>query len=313
MHQAGQCTSCVQAPTQPAKKTPTPSKPKPTTRKSTPKQSADDALSDSAKKAIDAVTAAAKKLPSTQELLDSGKVTKVPEGGGGGWGGGGGADAEPENHGGKDYPSGHPDAFTKCTFVLSGVLDSMYRQEATDYIKRHGGRVTSAVSGKTTFLLCGAHLPSVACCCFSVHAYGVVNEALVGAFSLAQGRVFMPSCDAGKDTGNSKYTAAQSKNTQLIDEDGLLALVKASAPFVEAATIPAKAPAPTPAPIAASSMYGADDGAGPSTSKPSKASASASARSKAAPSAAPIDPGAVFFAAMHHVHVSLSMPALFLL
>ncbi len=41
------------------------------------------------------------------------------------------------------------------TFVISGVLDSLYRNEAEDLIKAHGGRVTSAVSGKTTFLLAG--------------------------------------------------------------------------------------------------------------------------------------------------------------
>ena len=42
-----------------------------------------------------------------------------------------------------------------CTFVVSGVLDSLERDEAEDFIKRHGGKVTSAVSGKTTYLLVG--------------------------------------------------------------------------------------------------------------------------------------------------------------
>jgi replication factor C subunit 1 len=129
----------------------------PAKRRSAPAKAAaaEDALSPTAKKAIAAVAEAAKGLPTTQELLDRGSVTKMAEGGGG-WGVGGGADAEPEIHGGKDHPVGHPDALTKYTFVLSGVLDSMFRQEATDYIKRHGGRVTTGVTGKTSFLLCGA-------------------------------------------------------------------------------------------------------------------------------------------------------------
>lgn len=131
-----------------------PRTPKPPTRKSAPKASAEESLSPAAKEAIAAAATAAGKLPTTLELIDSGKVTKMPEGGGG-WGRGGGADTTPENHGSKDYPCGHPDCLTKYTFVLSGVLDSMFRQEAADYIQRHGGRVTSGVTGKTTFLLCG--------------------------------------------------------------------------------------------------------------------------------------------------------------
>lgn len=138
--------------TTPTAKTPSQ---RPSQRKSAAKTPAEDSLSESAKEAIAAVAEAAAQLPGTQELLDSGKVTKMAEGGGGGWGGGGGADTPPEHHGQKDHPVGHPDCLTKYTFVLSGVLDSMYRHEATDYIKRHGGRVTTSVSGKTSFLLCG--------------------------------------------------------------------------------------------------------------------------------------------------------------
>ena len=39
--------------------------------------------------------------------------------------------------------------------MISGVLDSLYRPEAENLIKKHGGRVTGSVSGKTSFLLCG--------------------------------------------------------------------------------------------------------------------------------------------------------------
>ncbi|KAL2344012.1 hypothetical protein Fmac_005297 [Flemingia macrophylla] len=35
------------------------------------------------------------------------------------------------------------------TFVISGTLDSLEREEAEDLIKRHGGRVTGSVSKKT--------------------------------------------------------------------------------------------------------------------------------------------------------------------
>lgn len=39
------------------------------------------------------------------------------------------------------------------TFVISGVLDSIERDEAAEIIKKYGGRVTSAVSKKTDYLV----------------------------------------------------------------------------------------------------------------------------------------------------------------
>ncbi len=41
------------------------------------------------------------------------------------------------------------------TFVLTGTLPSMPRDEASAAISRRGGRVTSSVSGKTSYLVAG--------------------------------------------------------------------------------------------------------------------------------------------------------------
>ena len=41
------------------------------------------------------------------------------------------------------------------TFVLTGALPTWTRQEATEIIKRHGGKVSSAVSSKTDYVLAG--------------------------------------------------------------------------------------------------------------------------------------------------------------
>ncbi|XP_015698035.1 replication factor C subunit 1 isoform X2 [Oryza brachyantha] len=79
--------------------------------------------------------------------------------GGRGRGGGGrgfmnfGERKDPPHKGEKEVPEGAPDCLTGLTFVISGTLDSLEREEATDLIKRYGGRVTGSISKKTSYLL----------------------------------------------------------------------------------------------------------------------------------------------------------------
>ncbi|RYR69196.1 hypothetical protein Ahy_A03g015730 isoform A [Arachis hypogaea] len=54
----------------------------------------------------------------------------------------------------QEVPEDAPDCLAGLTFVISGTLDSLEREEAEDLIKRHGGRVTGSVSKKTNYLLC---------------------------------------------------------------------------------------------------------------------------------------------------------------
>ncbi|KAE8655655.1 Replication factor C subunit 1 [Hibiscus syriacus] len=61
---------------------------------------------------------------------------------------------DPPHKGEKEVPEGAHDCLTGLTFVISGTLDSLERQEAEDLIKRHGGRITGSVSKKTNYLLC---------------------------------------------------------------------------------------------------------------------------------------------------------------
>ena len=41
------------------------------------------------------------------------------------------------------------------TFVLTGTLDSLGRKEAEELIEKHGGKASSSVSKKTTYLVAG--------------------------------------------------------------------------------------------------------------------------------------------------------------
>ncbi|XP_002963662.2 replication factor C subunit 1 [Selaginella moellendorffii] len=86
-----------------------------------------------------------------------GAAGEKPAGGRGRGGGRGnfnfGAREAPPHKGEKEVPEGAENALAGLTFVISGTLDSLEREEAEDLIKRHGGRVTSAVSKKTSFLL----------------------------------------------------------------------------------------------------------------------------------------------------------------
>ncbi|KAK8941993.1 hypothetical protein KSP40_PGU009582 [Platanthera guangdongensis] len=60
---------------------------------------------------------------------------------------------DPPHKGEKEVPDGAPDCLSGLTFVISGTLDSLEREEAEDLIKRHGGRVTGSISKKTNYLL----------------------------------------------------------------------------------------------------------------------------------------------------------------
>ena len=41
------------------------------------------------------------------------------------------------------------------TFVITGVLESIERNDAADLIQRYGGKVTGSVSKKTSYLVVG--------------------------------------------------------------------------------------------------------------------------------------------------------------
>lgn len=61
----------------------------------------------------------------------------------------------PPNRGNKELPVGKPDCLKGKVFVITGVLDSLLREECSDLVKEYGGRVVGGVSGKVTHGIVG--------------------------------------------------------------------------------------------------------------------------------------------------------------
>ena len=53
------------------------------------------------------------------------------------------------------FPQGSESCLAGKVFVVTGVLESIERDDAVDLIKRYGGKVTQAVSKKTSFVVVG--------------------------------------------------------------------------------------------------------------------------------------------------------------
>ncbi|XP_010978690.1 replication factor C subunit 1 isoform X3 [Camelus dromedarius] len=90
----------------------------------------------------------------------------------------------PKALGSKEIPKGAENCLEGLTFVITGVLESIERDEAKSLIERYGGKVTGNVSKKTNYLV------------------------------------------RGRDSGQSKSDKAAALGTKIIDEDGLLNLIR---------------------------------------------------------------------------------------
>ncbi|GAA5869122.1 hypothetical protein JCM8547_008702 [Rhodosporidiobolus lusitaniae] len=64
--------------------------------------------------------------------------------------------AGPPAPGSKEIPIGAPNCLAGLTFVFTGELESLGRNEAQDLAKRYGGRVTTAPSSRTSYVVLGS-------------------------------------------------------------------------------------------------------------------------------------------------------------
>lgn len=61
----------------------------------------------------------------------------------------------PRAPGSKEIPQGAENCLEGLTFVMTGVLESLERDEAKSLIERYGGKVTGSVSGRTSYVIVG--------------------------------------------------------------------------------------------------------------------------------------------------------------
>ena len=70
--------------------------------------------------------------------------------------GGGNAGVQPAGAGMKEIPEGEPDCLMGLTFVFTGVLQTLGREEGQALVKRYGGRTTTGPSKNTSFVVLGS-------------------------------------------------------------------------------------------------------------------------------------------------------------
>ncbi|KAJ5112670.1 Replication factor C subunit 1 [Penicillium argentinense] len=71
------------------------------------------------------------------------------------WPFGGQRSRTPPVSGTKDIPQGEENCLAGLTFVFTGVLETLGRDEGAELVKRYGGKVTGAPSSKTSFVVLG--------------------------------------------------------------------------------------------------------------------------------------------------------------
>jgi replication factor C subunit 1 len=99
--------------------------------------------------------------PEIQAIFDSIPLIKAPsppppeDGPPKKWTFGGQRSRTPPVSGTKDIPTGAENCLAGLTFVFTGVLETLGREEGAELVKRYGGKVTGAPSRKTSYVVLG--------------------------------------------------------------------------------------------------------------------------------------------------------------
>ncbi|KAH8599366.1 replication factor RFC1 C terminal domain-containing protein [Bisporella sp. PMI_857] len=130
--------------------------------------------------------------------------------------GGGNAAAVPPAAGTVDIPVGAENCLTGLTFVFTGILQTLSREEGQELVKRYGGKVTGAPSKKTSFVVLGEDAgPSKL---RKIEDFGITTINEVGLFQLI--RILPANGGDGKaaEKNNEKKKAEEEKIKKAAEE-----------------------------------------------------------------------------------------------
>ncbi|RDW90412.1 replication factor C subunit 1 [Aspergillus mulundensis] len=124
---------------------------------------------------------------------------------------GGGKSRDPVS-GSADIPVGAENCLAGLTFVFTGVLDTLGREEGQSLVKRYGGKVTTAPSGKTNFVVLGSDAGPAKLNTIAKHNLKTISEE--GLFELIRR---LPA-NGGDGKAAEKYEAKKKEDEEKVQE-----------------------------------------------------------------------------------------------
>ncbi|KAI9885982.1 MAG: hypothetical protein M1823_002204 [Watsoniomyces obsoletus] len=120
--------------------------------------------------------------------------------------------APPPGAGSKDIPIGNENCLAGLSFVFTGVLDSLGREEGQELVKRYGGKVVGAPSKKTDYVVLGTDAGPKKIATIRQHNIKTINED--GLFELIRR---LPA-NGGDSSAAAKYEETKAKEAEKIRE-----------------------------------------------------------------------------------------------
>ena len=114
--------------------------------------------------------------------------------------------------GSKEIPEGAENCLAGLTFVFTGVLDSLGREEGTEIVKRYGGKVTGGPSKKTDYVVLGNDAGPKKLESIAQHRIKTINED--GLFALIRK---LPA-NGGSSKAAEQFAEKQRKDEQKIKD-----------------------------------------------------------------------------------------------
>ncbi|TLD05456.1 uncharacterized protein PgNI_09754 [Pyricularia grisea] len=129
---------------------------------------------------------------------------------------GGGNSGAPPAAGSIELPEGQEDCLSGLTFVFTGLLKTIGREEAQALVKRYGGKVTGAPSGKTSFVVLGDDAGPSKLAKIKQHGLKTIDE--VGLFHLISTLPAHGGSGLGAEKAREKREAEAEKVKQAAEE-----------------------------------------------------------------------------------------------